>query len=70
MSKILSLVPLKTKITILSGYEAAAQRINTLKPPPPPKPMKKNSNRNETLKLNFSIPIANIRKHKPRKSPF
>ena len=39
MSKISSLVPLTTKIIILSCYEATTQRNNAIRPPPPPKPM-------------------------------
>ena len=70
MSIILSLVKRTTKITIGSCYEAAAQRNNAIRRPQPPKPMLENSNRNETLTLNFSKPIANIRKIKPLECPF
>ena len=70
MSIILSLVPLTTKITILSYNEANAQRINAVIRPPPLRTMYENSNRNETLTLNFSIPIANIRKIKHQNVTF
>ena len=66
----MSLVPLTTRITILSYYEAAAQRINAVRRPPPPKFMLENSNRDTILTLNFSIHIVNIRKIKPRKCLF
>ena len=70
MSIILSLAPRTTQITILSYNEATAQRINAVRRPPPLGTMSENSIRNETLTLNFSIPIANIRKIKPPKCSF
>ena len=70
MSILLYSVPLTTKITILSYNEATAQRINAVIRSPPLGTMYENSIRNETLTLNFSIPIANIRKIKPPKCSF